>query len=50
MVYDRTIQMDMLGGVCPVRKIDSVRHTEIRERCGLVKSLDQRVEESISRL
>ncbi|WP_435336460.1 hypothetical protein, partial [Klebsiella pneumoniae] len=45
----RAVEMDMLRSVCGVRRIDRVRNEEIRGRCGVDKSLNQQVEESILR-
>ena len=45
----RAVEMDMLRGVCGVRRIDWVRNEVVRERCGVQKSVDQRVEESVLR-
>lgn len=38
-----TVEMDMLRSVCRVYRTIRVRNTEICERCGVLKSLDQRV-------
>src|SRR5678816_3389348 len=43
------VQMDNLGGVLGVRRIDKMRNERIRELCGVKKWVNERINESMLR-
>ena len=43
----RDVQMDNLRGFLGIRRMDRIPNAQIRELCGLVKGVDERIAESI---
>ena len=45
----RAVQMDSLRGLLDIRRMDRVPNTRIRELCGVMKGLDERIDEGVLR-
>ena len=45
----RTVQMDNFGGLRGIRRMDRVPNTRIRELCGVIKGVDERIDEGVLR-
>ena len=43
----RAVQMDNLGGLVGIRRMDKVQNTRIRQFCGVKKGLDERIDEGM---
>ena len=46
----RAVQMDNLGGLLGIRRMDKVPNARIMRLCGLTKGLDEHIDESVLRL
>ena len=42
-----TVQMDNLRGLLGIKRLDKVSNAQIRELCGVMKGLDERIDESV---
>ena len=43
----RAVQMDKLRGLMGIRRIDKVPNAWIREFCGIIRGLDERIDEGV---
>ena len=43
----RAVQMDKLRGLMGIRRIDKVPNAWIREFCGIIRGVDERIDEGV---
>ena len=43
----RAVQMDKIRGLLGIRRMDTVSNAQIKECCGVVKRVDERIEEVV---
>ena len=41
--------MDNLGGLIGIRRMDKVRNAQVKELCGVMKRVDERIDEGVLR-